>query len=159
MHIRIRIGRALVASGLLLAACDSARSLWTPPEVRFRGVALEGIGPLGGQLRVRLLVRNPNAYALTETAVRYHLFTRDTIAVADGSDAERRSVLAHDSVSVELPVAVSWRGVQAAGGALVAQGTVPYRLAGDITLDTPIGLHTVPFDERGQFAPGRTAPR
>lgn len=156
IQTRRSLARVVPLCAMLLAGCGAEKALWTPPAVAFRGVALDGVGPLGGRMRVRLLVRNANPYALTTTALRYRLLVRDTVEIARGSDAERRTVAARDSVIVDLPLDVSWKGLQAAGGALATQGAVAYRLVGDVTLDTPIGARTVSFDEQGQFAPGRS---
>jgi hypothetical protein len=48
---------------------------------------------------------------------------------------------------------VSLRGILAAGNAVVGYGMVPYRLVGTVTADTPIGARTIPFDQKGEFAP------
>jgi hypothetical protein len=70
-------------------------------------------------------------------------------------DSLHRRVPSHDSTVVDLPVAVSWRGLSAAGSDIVASGLVTYRLVGDIMLDTPVGVHRVPVDQTGRFAPLR----
>lgn len=150
--------RVLAAAAVLACAagCGSAaKHLFTSPSVAFRGVALEGIGPFGGHVRVNLLVRNPNPYSLSTKAMRYQLFVRDSVEVASGQDTTHRTVGGHDSVVVSLPLDVSWRGLSVAAGAVASYGLVPYRLTGEITADTPIGDRRIPFDQHGNFAPVR----
>lgn len=136
-----------------LGCASAAKHLFTAPTVAFRGVALENISPFGGRVRVNLLVHNPNPYSLSTSAMTYELFVRDTIALARGSDTLHRTVGGHDSLIVALPLDVSLRGLALAASSVVGYGMVPYRLVGDITADTPIGSHRIPFDQKGEFAP------
>ena len=152
MRSRSRIRAAAVV--LVTLGCASAvKHLFTAPTVLFRGVALESISPFGGRVRVNLLVRNPNAYSLSTSAMTYELFVRDTIALARGADTLHRTVGGHDSLIVALPLDVSLRGIVLAANSVVGFGMVPYRLVGDITADTPIGSRRIPFDQKGEFAP------
>jgi len=149
-----------VACGLLLAttlaACRQvSRVLYRPPTVALRAVRLDAIGLTGGTLRISLLVRNPNFYPLSTAGMRYRLLVHDSVAIADGTDSTHRRVPANDSAVVDLPVQVSWRGLSAAGGDFVASGLVPYRIVGDITLDTPVGTHDIAVNQVGRFAPLR----
>ena len=138
---------------LLAGGCASAaKHLFTAPTVKFRGVALVGITPLGGRVRVNLMVHNPNPYSLSTSAMTYELFVRDTIGLARGADTLHRTVGGHDSLLVSLPLDVSFRGLSAAANAVMGYGMVNYRLAGDITADTPIGSRKIPFDQKGEFA-------
>lgn len=152
MRSRSRIRAAAVAIAALGCA-SAAKHLFTAPTVVFRGVALESISPFGGRVRVNLLVRNPNAYSLSTSAMTYELFVRDTVALARGADTLHRTVAGHDSLIVALPLDVSLRGLVLAANSVVGFGMVPYRLVGDITADTPIGSRRIPFDQKGEFAP------
>jgi LEA14-like dessication related protein len=144
--------RALAALAIL--GCSSAvKHLFASPTVAFRGVSLVGITPLGGRVLVNLLVSNPNPYSLSTSGMTYELFVRDTVGVARGADTLHRTVGGHDSLLVALPLDVSLRGILAAGNAVVGYGMVPYRLVGTVTADTPIGVRTIPFDQKGEFAP------
>jgi LEA14-like dessication related protein len=145
----------LAAASILFGfgCASAAKHLFTAPSVAVRGVALEGLTPLGGRIRVNLLVRNPNPYSLSTSGMTYELFVRDTIAVARGADTLHRTVGGHDSLLVGLPLDVSLRGLMLAANSVVGYGMVPYRLVGDVTADTPIGSRKVPFDQKGEFAP------
>jgi LEA14-like dessication related protein len=145
-----------VCAGLLLAGCrDVSQRVWHPPTVALRNVKVDGVGLTGGSLRVALLVRNPNFYPLSTAAMRYQLFVGDSVPIASGIDSTHRRVASNDSLIVELPVRVSWQGLSAAGRDMAASGLVPYQLVGTITLDTPVGTHDLPVNQRGRFAPLR----
>jgi len=152
--MRLRAQLALVALPAL-ACSAAAKHLFTAPTVAFRGVSFESITPIGGRVRVNLLVRNPNPYSISTSGMTYELFVRDTVAVARGADTLHRTVGGHDSLLVALPLDVSLRGILAAGDAIVGYGMVPYRLVGDITAETPIGSRRIPYDQKGEFAPVR----
>src|ERR671930_420137 len=125
----MRLRTKILIFALPVVGCSAAaKHLFSAPTVAFRGVALDGITPLGGRVRVNLLVRNPNAYALSTSGMTYELFVRDTVAVARGADTLHRTVGGHDSVLVALPLDVSLRGLLIAGNAVVGFGIVPYRL-------------------------------
>ncbi|HKO15571.1 MAG TPA: LEA type 2 family protein [Gemmatimonadaceae bacterium] len=138
-----------------IACSSAARHVFTSPTVAFRGVALDGIGPFGGRVRVALLVRNPNPYSLSTRSMQYQLFVRDSVPVASGQDTTHRAIAGHDSAVVTLPLDVSWRGLSTAATAVASYGLVSYRLVGNIVAGTPIGDRRIPFDQRGDFAPVR----
>jgi len=147
-------GIAVVA--MLFAGCrDVTRRVWHPPTVALRNVRVDGVGLTGGSLRVALLVRNPNFYPLSTAGMHYQLLVGDSVPIASGVDTVHRRVAANDSTVVELPVQVSWQGLSAAGQTIAASGLVPYQLVGTITLDTPVGTHELPVNQRGRFAPLR----
>ncbi|HEY4133465.1 MAG TPA: LEA type 2 family protein [Gemmatimonadaceae bacterium] len=149
---------ALAIFATLLSGCrDVQQRAYKPPTVAFRNVVVEGIGLTGGSLRVALLVRNPNFYPVSTASMRYQLFVGDgdSTPIASGVDSTHRRVASNDSAVVELPVQVSWKGLQTAERTMAATGLVPYRIAGTITLDTPVGTHDIDINQRGQFAPLR----
>ena len=149
---RVTIVAITVSAGMFVGCRAVSRRLYRPPTVALRNVAVDGIGLTGGSLRVALLVRNPNFYSLNTAGMRYQLLVGDSVTIATGVDSTHRRVAANDSTIVELPVQVSWQGVSAAGRAIAASGLVPYQLVGTITLDTPLGTHDIPVNQRGRFA-------
>src|SRR5207237_9449739 len=97
-----------VAIALAAFGCSAAaKHLFTAPTVAFRGVALESISPFGGRVRVNLLVRNPNPYSLSTSALPYELLARDAAALARGADTLHRTVGGPASLPVTLPLDVS----------------------------------------------------
>ena len=152
---RVAIVGVIVAVTMLAGCRAVSRRLYRPPTVALRNVAVEAIGVTGGSLRVALLVRNPNFYSLSSAGMRYQLLVGDSIPIATGVDSTHRRIGANDSTVVNLPVQVSWQGLSVAGRAIAASGLVPYQLVGSITLDTPLGTHDIPVNQRGSFAPLR----
>jgi hypothetical protein len=147
---------AIAMGATTLAGCRAvSRRLYRPPSVALRNVAVDGIGPTGGSLRVALLVRNRNFYPLSSAGMRYQLLVGDSLPIAAGVDSTHRRIGARDSTLVDLPVQVSFQGLSAAGRSIAASGLVAYRLVGTITLDTPLGTHDIPVNQRGRFAPLR----
>jgi LEA14-like dessication related protein len=144
---------ALALSATTLAGCRSVLlHLYRQPTITLRNAAFD-IGTSGGSLRVELLVKNPNFYSLSTAAMRYQLLVGDSVRLATGVDSTHRRVAANDSAVVELPVHVSWQGLSAAGSDIAAHGLVSYQIVGTITLDTPLGNHDIPVNQRGSFAP------
>ncbi len=162
-HTRLRaiVSRALAAAALTAvgmggAGCGAAsRRLYRPPTVALHNVQVDGLGMTGAALRVALLVRNPNPYSLRTAGMRYRLLVGDSVTIATGVDSTHQQVAGRDSAVVVLPVQVSWPGLSAAGRAIASTGLVPYQIVGEITLDTPLGNHSVAVNQRGRFAPLR----
>lgn len=131
------------------------RATFREPVVTVQSVAVTGVSLTGSTLEVVLQVANPNRFALDAPGMRYRVEV-DTVPVAAGELTERFRVPARDSAVVRLPLSVSFRGLGAAGRSLLMSGTVPYRVRGALTVATPIGSFTHPFDRAGQFS---AAPR
>ncbi|MFL5574956.1 MAG: LEA type 2 family protein [Gemmatimonadaceae bacterium] len=150
-----RLGAALVLALVAAApaACKrAAEAVFARPAVTFRGVSLGSVGIGGGSLDVALGVANPNPYTLTAKRMSYRLMVGDSTEVARGATTAALSVAGHDSAVVRLPLDVSWRGLSAVGKRVMNDGTVDYRLVGEIVADTPVGEHAFPVDQRGRFA-------
>ena len=138
---------------VLAASCrDAVKRVFAQPTVAFRGVDVGTIGVTGGALDVVLLVANPNPYQLSARRVTYRLLAGDSTEVGRGATTQPVVVAAHDSALVHLPLDVTWRGLRDVGRRALADGTVSYRIVGEIEADTPVGAHTFPFDQRGRYA-------
>ena len=145
------VGVALAA--LALGACrEAAERVFTQPTRTGPTVRVGTIGITGGSLDVVTVVHNPNPYGLTARRASYRLMVRDSVEVGNGIVTEEFSVRARDSVEVILPLDVNWGGLRAAMREATGDGTVDYRLAGDVVMDTPIGDRTFPFDQRGRMS-------
>lgn len=149
------LGTTLAAIALVattLGACATlGRNVFQTPTVSFRDVRIQGIGLTGGQLEVQLNVFNPNGYTLSATGLNYRLLV-DSVALGSGTIDQRFSVGGGDSTVVRIPVSFNYSGLGSAGRALLQRGTLNYRILGDVTVATPLGNFTRPFDRTGQFA-------
>jgi LEA14-like dessication related protein len=121
------------------------------PVVSFNDLQVEGIGTRGGTVDVVLSVYNPNNFRLDATQLTYKLLV-DTTAVGDGVYNTQFAVQSGDSTIVRLPVSLSYSGLAAAAKQLKETGSVNYRVIGDVTVNTPVGSFTRPYDRTGRFS-------
>src|SRR5215203_1758433 len=147
----------VVAVGALTAAAASGcaslgRQIFEEPVVTFKNVTINGLGLQGGNLDVVLNVYNPNGFRLEATRLTYKLLVGDDVQVGTGAIDERFSVQKGDSTTVRLPVAFTFAGLGSAGRQLLQQGSVNYRVTGDVTVNTPLGNFTRPYSGRGTFS-------
>jgi LEA14-like dessication related protein len=155
-----RLSIVMAAPVLLaaLAACGSSgnRSSAPPvpfdqPSVALRDVRLRGAGMTGGALDLQLRVYNPNDYDLEAPRVNYRVWL-DTVQIAQGFADVDVTVPAGDSASVTVPATVGYAGLRRAGIALAGSGAAPYRVLGRITVGTPYGRLSFPYDRAGRFS-------
>ncbi len=138
-------------AGALLAGCATlGRRVFEQPVVTFKDVSLRGVGLQGGSLDVLLNVYNPNRFRLDATRLTYRVMV-DSTPLGNGALDQRFVVQSGDSATVRLPVQFTFAGLGAAGRQLLRSGAVNYRVLGDVTVSTPIGSFTRPFDRTGQF--------
>jgi hypothetical protein len=62
------------------------------------------------------------------------------------------TVQSGDSAIVKLPVSLSYSGLASAAKQLRERGSVDYRVLGDVTVGTPIGNFTKPFDRTCRYS-------
>jgi LEA14-like dessication related protein len=154
MTARLRRCSALVltACAAVTGGCASlGRSVFEQPVVTFQDLRVNGLGLQGGSLDVVLSVYNPNRFALNATRLTYRLMV-DSVPLGTGALDQRFVVQRGDSAQVRLPVAFTYAGLGSAGRQLLRSGTVNYRVLGDVTVGTPLGNFTRPFDRTGHFS-------
>ena len=141
---------AAVGAGSLGACASFGRRVFETPVVSFRNVEVKGLGLSGGSLDVLLSVYNPNGYKLEATRLSYRVLI-DSIPLGTGTIDQRFAVQGGDSTVVRLPITFAYAGLGSAGRQLLSRGAVNYRVLGDVTVNTPVGDFTRPFDRTGQF--------
>jgi LEA14-like dessication related protein len=140
-----------VASLATTTACASlGRRVFKEPVVTFREMRINGLGLTGGSLDVVLSVYNPNNYRLDATRLTYNLMV-DSIAFGNGAIDQQFAVQSGDSTLVRLPINFTYAGIGTAGRQLLNTGAVNYRVTGDVTVGTPLGNFTRPFDRAGRY--------
>jgi len=145
-----RAASAVVAATLLTGCATLGRQVFEQPVVTFKDVSVRGIGLQGGALDVVLNVYNPNRFALDATRLTYQVMV-DSVPLGTGALDQRFVVQRGDSATVRLPVQFTFAGLGAVGQQLLRSGAVNYRVLGDVTVSTPLGNFTRPFDRTGQF--------
>jgi LEA14-like dessication related protein len=161
---RRRWGRraaVVVAAALALGASGCAtlgRAVFQEPVVNFKAVRINGLGLTGGSLDLVLSVYNPNNFRLQATKLTYNLMM-DSVRVADGALDSTFMVQSGDSSEVVIPVNFTYSGLGRVGQELLRSGTMNYRVLGDVTVATPLGNFTRPYDQTGRFTPLRGSTR
>jgi LEA14-like dessication related protein len=150
----MRNARFIVAALTLIAGVGCAtlggRS-FKEPIVHFQDARITGLGITGGSLEVKLSVYNPNGFRLDGTRLTYKLMV-DSVRFGEGVLADRFQVQEKDSTIVTLPLSFTYSGVGEAGRQLMNTGAVNYRVLGDVTVATPLGNFTRPYDQTGRFS-------
>jgi LEA14-like dessication related protein len=151
MYLPVRARAAFALAVPVLAGCATiGRQVFEEPVVNFQDLRVNGLGLQGGSIDVVLNVYNPNRFALNATRLTYRLMV-DSVPLGTGALDQRFVVQRGDSAVVRLPIAFTYSGLGAAGRQLLRSGTVNYRVLGDVTVGTPIGNFTRPFDRTGHF--------
>jgi LEA14-like dessication related protein len=144
---------SVVALAMIGAAgCATlGKATFKEPVVHFQDARITGLGLNGGSLEVKLSLYNPNSFKLDGTRLTYKLMV-DSVTFGTGALADRFTVQEKDSMIVTLPLQFTYAGVGAAGRQLMNTGAVNYRVLGDVTVGTPLGNFTRPYDQTGRFS-------
>ena len=156
--MRIRNMGVVALAMIGAAGCATlGRATFKEPIVHFQDARITGLGLSGGSLEVKLSLYNPNKFKLDGTRLTYKLLV-DSVTFGSGAIAERFTVQEKDSTIVTLPLQFTYSGVGEAGRQLMNTGAVNYRVLGDVTVGTPLGNFTRPYDQTGRFSTlsGRT---
>jgi LEA14-like dessication related protein len=149
--MRIRTMSVVALAMVGAAGCATlGRATFKEPIVHFQDARITGLGITGGSLEVKLSVYNPNKFKLDGTRLTYKLMV-DSVTFGAGALAQQFTVQDKDSTIVTLPLAFTYSGVGEAGRQLMNTGAVNYRVLGDITVGTPLGSFTRPYDQTGRF--------
>jgi LEA14-like dessication related protein len=148
----MRLKVALIAAVVLVSSSCAGlgKGGFQDPVVTFKNVQVGGIGLTGGSLDVILSIYNPNGYRLDASRITYKVMV-DSLDVGAGAMDKHFSVPSNDSAEVVLPLRFSWNGVSAAGRELMKNGTIPYRVLGDLTVGSSVGDFTIQYDRTGNF--------
>ena len=145
--------------GVAAAGCATlGKATFKEPVVHFQDARITGLGLTGGQVEVKLSLYNPNGFKLDGTRLTYKLMV-DSVNFGSGALADRFTVQEKDSTIVTLPLSFTYAGVGEAGRQLMNTGAVNYRVTGDVTVGTPLGNFTRPYDQTGRFSTLRGSQR
>jgi LEA14-like dessication related protein len=157
----MRYSKSLLVAALVgvgAAGCATlGRGSFKEPIVHFQDARVTGLGITGGAVEVKLSLYNPNNFKLDGTRLTYKVMV-DSVTFGTGLLNDRFTVQKNDSTIVTLPLSFTYAGVGEAGRQLINTGTVNYRVLGDVTVATPLGNFTRPYDQTGRFSTlsGRT---
>jgi LEA14-like dessication related protein len=149
--MRRRILMAAMAAVALGGCASMGLGGFKEPIVQFSDVKIKGLGLSGGALDIVLSLYNPNGFDLNATRLTYKLMVEDK-DLGNGVLDRAFRVKDRDSTFVTIPVDFTYAGLGAAGRQLLSSGAVNYRVIGDVTVNTPLGKFTLPYDQRGRFS-------
>ena len=150
----MRNSKLIVAGimGVAAAGCATlGKATFKEPIVHFQDAKVTGLGVTGGSVEVKLSLYNPNGFKLDGERLTYKVMV-DSTTLGTGALADRFAVQEKDSTIVTLPLSFTYAGVGAAGRQLMNTGSVNYRVVGDVTVGTPLGNFTRPYDQTGRFS-------
>ncbi|HEX6107239.1 MAG TPA: LEA type 2 family protein [Gemmatimonadales bacterium] len=146
----MRLGKAAAWLGMIsLGACAGIGDVLREPDVQLNRVVVRGVGLTGGTLDLVVGVYNPNSFDLRGTELRVGFDVEDSHV----GDVEYRSEFAvqrGDTTTLTLPVRFEWAGVGSAVRTALGYGDIPYRMKGEVALQTPFGRRSVPFSRQGR---------
>ena len=152
----LRLSCAAAAVALLALGCAGLPLGIKDPDLRLERVVVRGLGVTGGSLDLVMGVYNPNPFDLNGTRLQLGLDVEES-HVGDldyGSDFQ---VQRGDTTVLTLPLRFNWSGLAGAVRTGLRAGELPYTLRGQLTLETPVGEHMVPFTLRGRAPLSRAA--
>jgi len=121
-----------------------------PPKVVLSGVELEGISTDGIEFRLLASVTNPNGFAADVEELDYTVEV-DGTEVARGARSATVSVDAGATVDVEVPFALTWKGIEKGLDRYLDGGRHEWSLKGTATIGKGAISKTFRFSERGSF--------
>jgi LEA14-like dessication related protein len=143
---------SILAVLALVGACSVlGRQALKEPVVTFKDAKITGLGITGGTIEIVLDVYNPNSFRLDGSKLTYNVLV-DSVPFGNGEYTSRFTVDEKDNTEIRLPFNFTYTGVGAAGRQLMQMGSVEYRVVGDLTVATPIGNFTRPYDQKGRFS-------
>ena len=153
----MRLGIAVASAALAVAigACAGVGDFFREPEVRLSHVVVRSISLGGGTLDFAVDVHNPNSFDLRGTEVRVG-FDVENSHLGDVDLKQDFAVQRGDTTRLTLPVSFQWAGVGTAVRAALGYGEIPYKMSGEISLQTPFGRRAVPFTREGRAPLTRT---
>ncbi|MBD3348092.1 MAG: hypothetical protein GF400_02715 [Candidatus Eisenbacteria bacterium] len=141
---------ALVAVTLSLALAATSCSDIQEPEVVLSGVELRGLSDKGIEFILLAEVTNPNTFGASIGRLEYSVEV-DGTRVAEGLRAGSVPVGAGETVEVDIPFALTWKGLEKGLSEYFDGGEHRWRLRGSARL-TKGGLSRVfSFSESGAF--------
>jgi len=152
MQRRTRFAAALLAVVAVAGCASLGLGGFKQPIVNFKDLKVRGLGLTGGSIDAYLNVYNPNGFNLDATRLTYKVTVGDNAELGTGALDSRFTVQNNDSTTIRIPIDFTYAGIGAAARQIMQSGSVPYNVAGDITVGTPLGNFTVPYSGTGRFS-------
>ncbi len=151
--LRTAIGLLALAAAL---GCAGVGDFFQEPEVRLDRVVIRSLGVTGGALDLVVDVHNPNHFDLRGTELVVGFDVEDS-HVGDVRYADDFAVTRGEATTLTLPVRFQWAGVGNAVRTALNSGDIPYKMKGEVSLQTPFGRRSVAFSREGRAPLSRAA--
>jgi LEA14-like dessication related protein len=142
-----------LAAILLCGGCGTVQLWGNRPDIRSVAVAVDGLNMRTLDLRVDVEVVSRGWWSLTMAGYGVALAVEGLPLAKQAVD--RRVILTPgEPTTLSIPVSIAWRDAFRQAAALVARGTLAYRLDVTLYLDTSLGVQDVPFHREGRLSLG-----
>ena len=151
MNRRMKLGAMAAAVAFVSACATLGMAGFREPIVSFKDIKVRGLGISGGALDAYISIYNPNGFKLDATRLTYNVMVGQN-QLGTGALDSRFTVQSNDSTTVRIPIDFTYAGIGAAAQQMMQSGSVPYTIAGDVTVATPLGNFTRPYTGTGRFS-------
>ena len=134
---------------VLLAGCAGLQAVFKDPDLTLQRAVVRGVGLTGGTMDLVVDVYNPNNFDLRGTGLKLGLDVEGS-HVGDVEYGSDYTLQKGDTTAVTLPVQFTWNGLAGAVRSALGYGELPYKLTGQLTVQTPFGDRRIPFTREGR---------
>ncbi|MDH5805841.1 MAG: LEA type 2 family protein [Gemmatimonadota bacterium] len=145
---KLHVFSAVVLAFVTTGCATISQLAFQEPTIDLQEIRVTRVNLTGGAIAVVLDVYNPNTYAI-ETARLELGIDLDDIHFGDAVIEESTRLESEAHSTVEIPLSFNWLGVGAGARALLSEGTLPYDLTAQLSIDTPIGRRGVSVNRSG----------
>jgi LEA14-like dessication related protein len=153
MPLRLTCG---IFGAALLGGCAGLPGYLKDPDLHLDRVIVRGVGLTGGTMDLIVGVYNPNNFDLNGTKLQVGLDVENS-HVGDLEYDDDFQMQKGDTTALTLPVRFDWNGLAGAARSALGYGELPYKLTGQLTIQTPFGDRKVPFTREGRAPLTRAA--
>ncbi|MEP6687306.1 MAG: LEA type 2 family protein [Gemmatimonadales bacterium] len=139
----------VILGGLLVVGCAGLPAYFKEPDLKLQRAVVRGVGLTGGTMDLVVGVYNPNSFDLHGTRLQVGLDVEGS-HVGDVEYSSDFQVQKGDTTAVTLPVQFTWNGLTGAVRSALGYGELPYKLTGQLTVETPFGDRRIPFTREGR---------
>lgn len=147
--MKAHAGLWVSALTVFLTGCAGIGEIFKEPEVRLERAIVRGISLTGGNLDLVVKVDNPNNFTLHGTRLEVGLDVEGS-HLGDITYDDDFSVTESGATTVTLPLQFGWAGVGGAVRTALSSGELPYKMKGQLELETPLGRRKIPFTHEGR---------
>ncbi len=120
------------------------------PKVSLADLAVTDISSQKLSLAAKLAIDNPNPIGLSLAGMDYALELNGE-PFFSGESNEGMNIAASGKSHIKVPIALKYEQLNKVYNSLKGQDEFPYRLSGQVKLNTPIGSLPIPYDLKGKL--------